>query len=115
MDETGSMVHGQPRTYTEEFKKSIVEDYEAKMENYPSTCAYAREKGIPDNTLFGWIKKYGRARPFSGLTRMAVGGTLKASGKGMGRLHRISVNGVRIEGDAASLAAVIGAMAHADN
>lgn len=113
MEETGSMVHGRPRTYTEEFKKSVVEDYEAKTENYPSTCAYAREKGIPDNTLFGWIKKYGRARPSSGPSRIAVGSALKASGKG--RQHRISINGVRIEGDAASLAAVIGAMAHADD
>ena len=38
-----------PRTYREDFKKSVVEDYEARIGEYASTSAYAREKGIPDN------------------------------------------------------------------
>ena len=40
-----------------DFKKSVVEDYEARIGEYTSASAYAREKGIPDNTLLGWLKK----------------------------------------------------------
>ena len=61
-----------PRTYREDFKKSVVEDYEARIGEYASASAYARKKGIPDNTLFGWLKKYGSGQRSVIPERMAV-------------------------------------------
>lgn len=102
-----------PKTYREDFKKSIVEDYEARIGEYTSTSAYAREKGIPDNTLFGWLKKYGSGHQSVTPERMTIGQNLRSAKKG--RPCRISIGGVSIEGEAGSLAAVIGAMSHADD
>ncbi len=102
-----------PRTYREDFKKSVVEDYEARIGEYASASAYAREKGIPDNTLFGWLKKYGSGHQSVTPERMTIGQNLRSAKKG--RSCRISIGGVSIEGEAGSLAAVIGAMSHADD
>ena len=104
-----------PRIYTEDFKKAVVEDYEARIGQYASTSAFAREKDIPDNTLFGWLKKYGSGQQTDSSARMAIGKSLKSAGKGRTPTCRISIGGVSVEGEARSLAAVIGAMSHADD
>ena len=104
-----------PRTYREDFKKSVVEDYEARIGEYASTSAYAREKGIPDNTLFGWLKKYGSRQQSITPERMAIRQNLRSVKRIWAETCRISVGGVSIEGEASSLAAVIGAMSHADD
>ena len=104
-----------PRTYREDFKKSVVEDYEARIGEYASTSAYAREKGIPDNTLLGWLKKYRSGQQSVTPERMAIRQNLRSSKKIRAETCRISIGGVSIEGKANSLAAVIGAMSHADD
>ena len=104
-----------PRIYTEDFKKAVVEDYETNISRYASTSAYAREKDVPDNTLMGWLKKYGSRQPSGSSAGMAIGKSLKSAGKGRTPTCRISIGGVSVEGEVQSLAAVIGAMSHADD
>ena len=104
-----------PRTYREDFKKSVVEDYEARIGQYASTSAFAREKDIPDNTLFGWLKKYGSGQQSAASERMAIGRNLRSAKKGRTEMCKVSIGGVSVEGEAGSLAAVIGAMSHADD
>lgn len=106
--------HGQ-RTYTEDFIKSVVKDYETRRGEYASTSAYSREKGIPDSTLFGWLNKYGSKRQPAANERMAIVQNLRSTKKGGAGTCRISIGGVPVEGEAGSLAAVIGAMSHADD
>lgn len=103
------------RTYTEDFIKSVVNDYETRKGEYASSSAYSREKGVPHSTLFGWLNKYGSKRQSAANERMAIVQNLRSAKKGGAETCRISIVGVSVEGDAGSLAAVIGAMSHADD
>lgn len=46
------------KKYDEDFKQMIVELYENKK----PVCEIKREYGIPDATLYRWIKEYGKIR-----------------------------------------------------
>ena len=52
------------KKYDEDFKQMIVELYENKK----PVCEIKREYGIPDATLYRWIKKYGKIRTETGET-----------------------------------------------
>ncbi len=52
------------KKYDEDFKQMIVELYENKK----PVCEIKREYGIPDATLYRWIKEYGKIRTETGKT-----------------------------------------------
>lgn len=70
------------RTYTEDFIKSVVNDYETRKGEYASSSAYSREKGVPHSTLFGWLNKYGSKRQSAANERMAIVQNLRSAKKG---------------------------------
>ena len=51
------------KTYTEEFKKTIVELYESGNKN---KSELAREYGTSEGNVRAWIKKYGRIKTSTG-------------------------------------------------
>ena len=51
------------KTYTEEFKKTIVELYEAGNK---TKAELAREYGTSECNIRGWIKKYGKIKTSTG-------------------------------------------------
>jgi transposase len=51
------MVRGNGKRYEESFKKETVKYI---LENNKSVAQTARETGVNENTLHGWIKKYGQ-------------------------------------------------------
>ena len=51
------------KTYTEEFKKTIVEIYEAGNK---TKAELAREYGTSECNVRGWIKKYGKIKTSTG-------------------------------------------------
>jgi transposase len=50
------------KKYDEDFKKMIVELYENKK----PVCEIKREYGIPEATLYRWIKEYGTVKTDTG-------------------------------------------------
>lgn len=52
------------KKYDEDFKQMIVELYENKK----PVCEIKREYGIPDATLYRWIKEYEKIRTETGKT-----------------------------------------------
>ena len=52
------------KKYDEDFKQMIVELYENKK----PVCEIKSEYGIPDATLYRWIKEYGKIRAETGET-----------------------------------------------
>lgn len=50
------------KVYEEDFKKMIVELYENKK----PICEIKREYGIPEATLYRWIKEYGKIKTETG-------------------------------------------------
>ena len=53
------------KTYTEEFKKTIVELYESGNKN---KSELAREYGTSEGNVRAWIKKYGKIKTSTGET-----------------------------------------------
>ena len=53
------------KTYTEEFKKTIVELYEAGNK---TKSELAREYGTSEGNVRAWIKKYGKIKTSTGET-----------------------------------------------
>lgn len=51
------------KTYTEEFKKTIVELYESGNK---TKSELAREYGTSESNVRGWIKKYGKIKTSTG-------------------------------------------------
>lgn len=116
MEETNAAITKRvPRFYTDEFKKETALDYEARRNEYPSVKAFADAKGLPETTVLGWLKKFGIIHKEKEAGRIPVGNALKNTAAGKTSVHRLKINGVTVEGDCTSLAALIGAMSHADD
>lgn len=116
MEETNAVITKRvQKFYSDEFKKNTVLDYKARRDQYPSIKAYAAEKGLPETTLIVWLKKFGIIHKEKEAGRIPVGNALKSTVAGKTPVHRLKINGVTVEGNLASLAALIGAMSHADD
>lgn len=109
-EETSKSIH--PNIYSPEMKLTLVREYLASGE--PSEAAFARSRGIPKNTFYGWMKKTRDAEgdgavqvrnPAQPKPIVIEEGELKR----MHASHRFSltINGTEVSTDGEGLAAIV--------
>ena len=101
--------------YSPQFIEETIEEFRGCAD--VSASSFAKSKGIPKNTFYGWLKRHGsqgEARKESGIPVAAALKSRKEA-EPEDTLYRFSVSGIQITAGRSAVGIIMEAIMHADD
>lgn len=102
-------------SYSPQFVEEAIKEFRGCAN--VSANSFAKSKGIPKNTFFGWLKRYGSQGEARNESGIPVAAALKSrkEAESEDTLYRFSVSGIQITAGRSAVGIIMEAIMHADD